>query len=228
MKTSVVAIITARGGSKGLPRKNVLDLAGKPLIAHTIQAALESKIFDKVVVTTDDTEIKEVSLQYGAEVIDRPEYLATDSASSLDVIVHALEALKENGTKQYTHFVLLQPTSPLRTATHIKESWSKYLKDDANSLVSVMEVEHPPQKMLIEKNGEVTPLTKWEDLTKPRQSLPKAYLPNGAIYIIKIEDFLKSKNIFEEALSIYLMNQKCSIDIDSENDLEIVKGYLIG
>lgn len=228
MKKSIVAIITARGGSKGLPRKNVLDLAGKPLIAHTIQAALESKIFDKVVVTTDDTEIKEVSLQYGAEVIERPEYLATDSASSLDVIVHALEALKENGKNQYTHFVLLQPTSPLRTATHIKEAWNKYLKEDANSLVSVMEVEHPPQKMLLEKNGEITPLTKWEDLTKPRQSLPKAYLPNGAIYINKIEDFLKSKNIFEEPLSIYLMNQECSIDIDTANDLEIVKGYLYG
>lgn len=225
MKKKIVAIITARGGSKGLPRKNVLDLNGKPLIAHTIDAAKESQIFDKIIVTTDDKEIKEVSLKFGAEVIDRPAELATDMASSMDVIEHSLKVLQKN-EENYTHFVLLQPTSPLRTATYIKESWSKYLKDDANSLVSVMEVEHPPQKMLIEKNGEVTPLTKWEDLTKPRQSLPKAYLPNGAIYICKIDKFMQGKNFFEKPLSIFEMDKKSSVDIDRKEDLELLKGLL--
>ncbi|MBD3842433.1 MAG: acylneuraminate cytidylyltransferase family protein, partial [Campylobacterales bacterium] len=210
---SIIAIITARGGSKGLPRKNVLELAGKPLIAHTIDAALQSKIFEKVIVTTDDQEIKEVSLKYGAEVIDRPDELATDTASSLDVIEHTLLQLKENG-EEYSHFILLQPTSPLRNAIHIQEAWKKYVQEKASSLVSVTEVEHPPQKMLIEKDGKIEPLTTWEDLTKPRQSLPKAYEPNGAIYICNIEKFLDTKNIFLEPLKIFHMDKKDSTDID--------------
>lgn len=222
MDKKVVAIITARGGSKGLPRKNVLDLAGKPLIAHTIDAAIESRIFDKVVVTTDDQEIKEVSLKYGAEVIERPSELATDSASSLDAIEHALKVLQEN-KENYTHFVLLQPTSPLRNSMHIKEAWSKYNKEKANSLVSVVQVEHSPQKMLVEKGEEVVPLTKWEDLTKPRQQLAKAYLPNGAIYICRVDDFLQSKNIFKKPLSIFKMDKESSVDIDGKNDLNITE-----
>ncbi|HHO42183.1 MAG TPA: acylneuraminate cytidylyltransferase family protein [Epsilonproteobacteria bacterium] len=219
METKIVAIIPARGGSKGLPRKNVLDLAGRPLIAHTIYAALESKIFDKVIVTTDDTEIKEVSLKHGAEVIDRPKELATDTASSIDVIDHALKVLLRNGYNA-THFMLLQPTSPLRNEEHIKQAWSTYSKEDANSLVSVAEAEHPPQKMLIEIDGKIEPLTKWEDLTKPRQSLPKAYMPNGAIYICKVEEFLKTKNIFEKPLSIFIMDRESSVDVDIEEDLK--------
>jgi CMP-N-acetylneuraminic acid synthetase len=218
-KNSMVAIITARGGSKGLPRKNVLDLNGKPLIAHTIDAALASKLFSKVIVTTDDTEIKELSLAYGAEVIDRPHELATDSASSLDVLEHSLLTLKK---EVYRHFILLQPTSPLRNEIHIKEAWDKYKKLKASSLISVVEVEHTPFKMLIERDGEVEPLTKWEDLTKPRQELPKAFLPNGAIYISEVDKFLKSKNLFEKPLEMYEMSKKESIDIDTRDDLDLI------
>jgi len=222
METKIVAIIPARGGSKGLPRKNVLDLAGKPLIAHTIDAAIKSKVFDKVVVTTDDSEIKEVSLKYGAEVIDRPKELATDTASSIDVIDHALKVLVSNNYNA-THFMLLQPTSPLRNAEHIKQAWNKYNEEHANSLVSVAKVGHPPQKMLVEIDGKIEPLTKWEDLTMPRQKLPKAYMPNGAIYICKVEEFLQSKNIFENPLSIFIMERESSVDIDSINDLDNIK-----
>lgn len=219
MKNKIVAIITARGGSKGLPRKNVLDLCGKPLIAHTIDAAIKSNIFDKIVVTTEDQEIKEVSIQYGAEVINRPAELATDTASSIDVTEHSLTYLLNQGNT-FSHFMLLQPTSPLRKENHIKESWEKYINQNANSLVSVVEVNHPPQKMLIENNnGAIVPLTQWEDLTKPRQQLEKAYQPNGAIYICNVEKFLENKNIFEKPLTIYKMNNKCSIDIDSSSDL---------
>lgn len=225
MNEKLVAIITARGGSKGLPRKNVLELNGKPLIAHTIDAALESKIFDKVVVTTDDQEIKEISLQYGALVIDRPSELASDNASSLDVIEHALKILEQNN-EVYTYFILLQPTSPLRNTTHIQKAWRQYITNDVNSIVSVVEVEHPPQKMLIEENGKVNPLTKWEDLTKPRQSLPKAYLPNGAIYICKIDKFLKNKNLFEKPLNIFKMDKESSVDIDNEEDFKRVNYYM--
>jgi len=218
----IVAIITARGGSKGLFRKNVLDLNGKPLIAHTIEAAKESQIFDKIIVTTEDKEIKEVSFEFGAEVIDRPVELATDLASSIDVLVHALQVLE---SENFTHYILLQPTSPLRNYMHIKEAWNKYLKDKVNSLLGVCEVEHTPFKMLIEKdNGEVKPLTKWEHLTMPRQKLPDAYLPNGAIYINRVDKFLENQNLFEKPLAIYLMDRESSLDIDSEKDfLEVEK-----
>ena len=218
MINDIVAIITARGGSKGLPRKNVLDLNGKPLIAYTIEEALKSKIFSKVIVTTDDKEIKEVSLQYGAEVIDRPEKLATDNASSLDVIEHTLLEVRERG-KSYSHFILLQPTSPLRNANHISEAWNEYINKSASSLVSVTEVEHTPYKMLIEKDGLVQPLTQWSDLTKPRQKLPKSYLPNGAIYISKVAEFLKDKNLFVSPLIMYKMSRDDSVDVDTMDDL---------
>jgi len=223
MKNKIVAIITARGGSKGLPRKNVLDLQGKPLIAHTIDAAIKSNIFSKIVVTTDDDEIKNVSTRYGADVIDRPKRLATDTASSLDVIEHALLTLAEKGNA-YSHFILLQPTSPLRNEQHIIEAWALYQNKNANSLVSVVEVEHSPFKMLIENNGIIEPLTSWGDLTMPRQELPKTYLPNGAIYISKVCDFLENKNLFISPLSIYEMEKDISLDIDKKKDfLEIEK-----
>ena len=215
---NIIAIITARGGSKGLPRKNILDLNGKPLIAHTIDAAIKSNIFSKIIVTTDDKEIKNISLKYKAEVINRPAFLATDTASSLDVIAHTLNELQNNGDI-FTHFILLQPTSPLRTEKHIQEAWEKYIKEKATSLVSVSVVEHTPFKMLIEKNGKIEPLTKWDDLSMPRQKLPKAYLPNGAIYINSVKEFLIKKYLFTLPLILYTMNSKTSTDIDTIEDL---------
>ncbi len=225
MNKSIIAIIPARGGSKGLSRKNIIDLNGKPLIAYTIEAAIKSNIFDKIVVTTDDKEIKEASLKFGAEVIDRPSKLATDTASSLDVIEHALIELK-NRKEVYTYFMLLQPTSPLRNETHIREAWEKYNEENASSLVSVVEIEHSPFKMLVEKNGVIAPLTSWKDLTKPRQTLPKCYMPNGAIYICKVNSFLKEKNIFSIPLKIFKMKKEYSVDIDTANDLKIVQRRL--
>lgn len=224
-KMKIVAIITARGGSKGLPRKNVLPLNGKPLIAYTIEAALKSHVFDKVVVTTDDEEIKNVSLAFGAEVIDRPAELATDRASSIDVLVHAIESLKE---EQFTHFMLLQPTSPLRDEYHIREAVALYKEQRGNSLVSVVEEQHPPYKLLVENGAEVIPLFSEKHLTMPRQQLPKTYRINGAIYLANKVLFLSSKNLFEKPLSIYKMSQQSSMDIDNRDDFECVSFYLNG
>jgi len=222
---SIVAIITARGGSKGLPRKNVLDLNGIPLIVHTIDAAKKSNLFSKIIVTTDDEEIKDVSLKHGADVIDRPQELATDTASSLDVITHTLdELIKQNYLIK--HFVLLQPTSPLRNAQHIKDAMAVYQQKQAHSLVSVVEVDHSPFKMLILKENKIEPLTNWRDLTKPRQQLPKAYLPNGAIYICNIDEFLKTKNLFKQPLEIFEMDIISSIDIDTKEDMKKVSNLL--
>lgn len=224
-RMKIVAIITARGGSKGLPKKNVLPLNGKPLIAYTIEAAVKSHIFDKVVVTTDDEEIKNVSLSFGAEVIDRPAELATDSASSIDVLLHALESLQE---EQFTHFMLLQPTSPLRDKYHIREAVDLYKEQRGNSLVSVVEEQHPPYKLLVENGEEVIPLFSEKHLTMPRQQLLKTYRINGAMYLANTVLFLSSKNLFEKPLFIYKMSQKNSMDIDNQDDLNLVLFYLNG
>jgi len=223
MKKKIVAIITARGGSKGLPRKNVLDLNGKPLIAYTIDAAKESQIFDKIIVTTDDEEIKEVSLNFGVEVIDRPAELATDTASSIDVLVHVL---KEISDEVFTHFILLQPTSPLRNGEHIREAMEMYCTSQAKSLVSVTEVEHTPYKLLLEKEKEIVPLFSEEYLTMPRQKLPLTYRINGAIYVASVSSFLQSSNLFEKPLVIYKMNQASSVDIDTQQDFKDISLYL--
>lgn len=225
MNKNLVAIITARGGSKGLPRKNVLNLLGKPLIAHTINAAKESEIFQKIVVSTDDEEIKDISLQYGANVIDRPRHLATDTASSLDVIEHTLTELHKNGD-DFSHFILLQPTSPLRTSEHIKKAWDEYVHNNATSLVSVTKEDHSPYKLLVETKNGIEPLFGYDYLTMPRQKLPNTYRINGAIYIAKTIVFLKSLNLFQAPMISYIMSKETSFDIDDLSDFNQVEYIL--
>lgn len=180
----------------------------------------QSFINAEIIVTTDDESIKKTvaSSRYSQNVniIDRPAELAQDNSNTLDVIVHVLH-YKNNSN--YSHFILLQPTSPLRNFMHIQKAWELYKKEEADTLVSVVASNHPPQKMLIRENGDVYPLTCYEDLTKPRQMLPKAYLPNGAIYICKINNFIKSKNLFEGRLVLFEMSEEESIDIDTYNDI---------
>ncbi|ANE35938.1 CMP-N-acetylneuraminic acid synthetase [Campylobacter iguaniorum] len=218
----LIAIIPARGGSKGIPHKNIIDICGLPMIVYTIQAALKSKIFSKIVVTTDSKEIKDISLQLGVDVIDRPSSLSRDDSSIVDVIEHALKSVIADGSI-FTHFMLLQPTSPLRNEQHIKESFDVYNSKDANSLVSVNLSVIPPQKTLIDMDGKIQPLTKLSDLTQNRQNLPVSYHPNGAIYISKIDNFLKDKNLFLNPLHIYLMDEISSLDVDNIDDLNNVR-----
>jgi CMP-N,N'-diacetyllegionaminic acid synthase len=225
MNNSYVAIVPARGGSKGLPRKNILDLAGKPLIAHTIEAALQSKCFTEVIVSTDCEAIKKISLQWGAKVMDRPCELATDTASSLDVINHVLVQLAKR--RELTEcFMLLQPTSPCRNAKHIELAMDKYIQSDANSLVSIMKSEHSIQKYVYKKKDKIEPVFDWADLTKPRQELEEAFGINGAIYISRAQDFIEKSNLFLPPLVGYEMDRKSSIDIDNEEDLYLAEYYL--
>ena len=211
-----IAIITARGGSKGLPRKNVLDLAGKPLIAHTIIAAKESGCFTRVIVTTDCSEIRKVSLDWGAEVIIRPSELATDNASSISVVRHALDELELNTGS----FCLLQPTSPLRNAEHIREASVLFTQTGGMSVVSACELNHHPLKSLIQQScGKYQPVGSHKDLTTARQRLPKAISPNGAIYFCDIPRYKSNFDFFYKDTSFYLMSCEDSIDIDSHADL---------
>ena len=222
-KNTYTAIITARGGSKGLPRKNVLPLVGKPMIAYTIISALESNIFERVVVTTDCQEIKSVSKTWGAEVIERPAHLSLDTSSSIDAIEHAIIELK-NKEWFSTEFVLLQPTSPLRNKEHLIDSVKLYEEGKAKTLCSITEVVESPFKTIYKNNnGDFSAIREWEDLTKARQVLPKAYKTNGAIYIANIEKFLSSRNLIDKDSLFYEMSHQVSIDVDDMNDFRLVE-----
>ncbi len=212
----ILGVIPARGGSKGIPKKNIKLLKGKPLIAYTIEAALNSKL-DRVIVSTDCEEIAEVSKKYGAEVMMRPDALAQDTTPTLPVLQNIVSKLN----KQYDAIMTLQPTSPLRTTKHIDEAIELFKKnDDADSLVSVVEVPHNfmPEKLMnldgkyLVGSGEV----------KRRQELKKIYARNGAvIYITKTIKL--SEYIFGGKTLPYFMKQIDSFDIDSIEDWDIVE-----
>jgi CMP-N-acetylneuraminic acid synthetase len=218
-----IAIIPARGGSKGLKHKNIIDLNGKPLIIYTIEAALKSGIFDQVIVTTDDELIESVCESSGVQVIKRPSSLAQDYSSSLDVVQHALTFLGLNEGV----FCLLQPTSPLRNAQHIIEAFEIYQDRDTTSVISAAELEHHPYKCLVENNeGGFSPVHELVDLVSPRQKLPSAIAPNGAIYFCNIHEFLLANEIFYQDTQFYLMSAEDSVDIDNSRDLDQAAIYL--
>ncbi len=226
MFNKYVALITARGGSKGLSRKNVLPLCGKPLIGWTIEATKNSSHISRVFVSTDDDEIALTSKSFGAEVIDRPSELATDAASSIDVISHAIDWLRQKEEK-YTNIVLLQPTSPLRSSQHIAEAIDLYEKTAAKLVISVFEPTHTPIKAYLEgEDGSITGLYSNESPYQRRQDLPKAYQPNGAIYIFSIDEFKLNNHFPRNKVFPYVMSEAESTDIDTHEDLKKVERQL--
>lgn len=218
MNKTFLAIIPARGGSKRLPRKNILDLCGKPLISWSIEAALKSKYISKVVVSSDDNEILTISKKYGAETINRPEYLANDTATTFDALEHTINSLEK-----YDYIVLLQPTSPLRNKKHIDEAIELLNEKDANAVISVCETEHSPLWCnILDEDLNMSNFLPKEVLNKRSQDLPKYYRINGAIYICKTEELLKNKGFFiKENIYAYKMDKKDSVDIDDEMDFII-------
>jgi CMP-N,N'-diacetyllegionaminic acid synthase len=222
---NVAAIITARGGSKGLPRKHERLLAGKPLLAHTILAALDCPRVSRCVVTTEDEALKRLAREWGAEVIDRPSALAQDGSLSRDVVRHALETLEAQGTLPEA-FALLQPTSPLRTAAHVTACVELFESSKAASVVGVCESEHSPYKDFRMVEGRLVPLFDADGLDKPRQSLPKTYRQNGAVYVLGSRAFLDEGRFHLEPSAAYIMDSDESIDIDVELDLLIAEQIL--
>lgn len=216
---STVALIPARGGSKGLKRKNIIDLAGSPLIAYSIQSALECNLIDRVIVSTDDEEIARTSVDFGAEVpFIRPDYLSNDTAKSIDVISHAIRKLEEEGTT-VDNIVLLQPTSPLRTSEHITEALTLFFEKGRSPVVSVAEAQTHP--FIVKKVVD----QKLEDFVsdKPaitrRQDFEKLFQLNGAIYATTKEMVLEKNTIYDEVVYPYYMDKLSSVDIDDEYDL---------
>ena len=217
MKTKNIAIIPARGGSKGIPRKNIRLLAGKPMIAYTIEAASKSKYIDRVIVSTEDEEIIEISKLHGAEVTKRPDELAKDDTPTIAVIFHVLEILK---VKDYNPDIvaLLQPTSPLRNAEDIDNAIKLFLDSDCESVVSVCEVEHPPYWSFKIEEGYLKSLFDKRYLRMRRQDLERVYIPNGAIYISIPRTLYKYKGFYCNYIIPYIMPIERSVDIDNEMD----------
>jgi CMP-N-acetylneuraminic acid synthetase len=212
----VLAVIPARGGSKGVRRKNLRTLGGLPLIAHTIRAALASRRLDAVVVSTEDEEIAQVARSAGATVVVRPDELATDWVQNTDVVKHVLATLEP----QYSHVVLLQPTSPLRGHDAIDACIDLLGQGGCRSVLTVTAVEHHPAKtMLIDEKGMAQPYTNWVELEARRQELPVLYRQNGAVYALAVVDFLRESRFIQSPCKAHVMHANESIDIDSEFDL---------
>ena len=218
-----LAIIPARGGSKRLPRKNVLDLNGKPLIAYSIEAGLDSSYIDKVVVTSDDDEILTISKKYGAVTINRPNELASDIATTFDAIKHTVD-----NYEKYDYIVLLQATSPLRDEKHIDEAIELLELKKADAVVSVCKMDHSPLwSNTLDESLSMVGFLKDEVLKKRSQDLEKYYRLNGAIYICKTEKLLEEKSFFlKENIFSYVMDRKSSVDIDEEIDFKIAEVIL--
>ena len=202
----ICAIITARGGSKRLPNKNIKNLCGKPLIAYSIQAALNCGVLEGCYVTTDEINIASVASKFGAEIINRPSKLATDTASSYDVVLHALKEIKSRQGVLPEAFVLLQPTSPLRTAESLKKCIAEWEESGAASAVSIVKMEHHPYKTFLLCNGKLEPMMDFASLNIPNQSLPEAYRTNGAIYIVKTIPFIKERTFFPSPQYFFYMS----------------------
>lgn len=219
----MIAIIPARGGSKGLPGKNIKQLCGKPLIAYSIEAALNSKYIDRVIVTTDSAAIASVSEKYGAEVpFLRPENLASDTASAVDVYLHAVEYLMQESHSRIDKFMVLLPTAPLRTTIHINEAIEKFNRQKAVSLISVKEAETPVTwYMNKDKNDYIfnAGFGTGNAVTNRQVNL-RYYIPNGAIYILDYELLKNQKTYYCKNTIGYVMSEENSVDIDTLVDFE--------
>jgi len=223
---NILGLISARGGSKGLPRKNIKSLLGKPLIAWTIEQAFASKYLDRVVVSTDDKEIAEISKKFRAEApFIRPKELASDKAQGIEVVLHAIEWLKKNDKrKQYDLIMLLQPTSPLRAKEDIDKAIKLLFLKKAKAIVSVCEVDHHPLwANTLPEDGCMKDFIRQVVLNRNRQELPKFYRLNGAIYIAYCDYLQKQKSFFGKKTFAYIMSRERSIDIDSEVDFKLAE-----
>lgn len=218
-----IAIITARSGSKGLPDKNILELSGKPLIAYSIEAAIESGKFDKVFVSTDSERYANISRKYGADVsFLRSEVNSGDKAGSWDTVREVIEEFKKRG-QEYENVMLLQPTSPLRTAEDIRQSFCVFEEKNANAVLGVVEMDHSPLwSNTIPADGCLDNFTREEFAGIPRQDLPIYYRVNGAIYLLKVSELYVPK-MFKNRCYAYIMPQERSVDIDTAFDFKMAE-----
>lgn len=216
--------IPAKGKSSRLPGKNTLLLRGKPLVAWTAEAARASGVEGDIVVSTEEPAVAAIARALGLEVIDRPEELARDSAGVVHVALHALSELRRQG-REYQRLVILLPTSPLRTGEDIQNAVKLFEEKKAEFLLSVSRFDHPPYSALTLEDGLAKPLFP-EYLGKASQQMPVAYRPNGAIHILSVKAFEKTRNYVSQPLFAYVMPWPRSIDVDTEGDLRTAEAVL--
>lgn len=223
--TDTLFVITARGGSKGLPGKNIKKLCGKPLIAYSIDVARAFTTDENICVSTDSEEIRQVVENYGLKVpFLRPDYLATDTATSNDVLVHAIEYFKRKG-REYKKLCLLQPTSPLRTVEDVEGAMNLY-RDDIDMVVSVVKSHAPAVLCQDDENGFVQLV--YNRKSVGRQQLTEMYEYNGAVYVMNVGSLLeKGMGGFSKRVK-YVMSKEHSVDIDDITDFYLAEILLGG
>lgn len=214
-----VGIIPARGGSKRLPRKNVADFLGRPIIAHTIAAALDSGLFERVLVSTEDEEIAAIASQCGAQVLRRPAQLATDTAGVLDVCLHALEEEERQG-RAYDALCCLYATAPLRTAEDIRATMAPVLAGECDFCAAVCSYGLPPyQAMLADSDGTLS--YRWPEFARKRsQELPELVVDNGSTYAAAVSALRRERTFMGPGLRGHHMPRLRSVDIDTREDLD--------
>lgn len=219
----ILAIIPARGGSKGIPRKNIKSLNGKPLLYYTIEETLKSKYIDKLIVSTEDKEIADLSRAYGDNIpLMRPKELAMDNTPGIDPILYSVKWYKDQDDN-YDYVICLQCTSPFRQVHQIDEAIEKLINEDGDSIVSVCESEVNPFWMKTVEEGFMKDFLKDAPFYARRQDTPVIYRLNGAIYIAKTEVLMKNKNWYTDKTLAYVMDRKTSIDIDDLTDFEFAE-----
>ncbi len=216
---TVLAIIPARGGSKRVPKKNIYPVAGKPLISWSIEAALKANYVTDIVVTSDDSDILRIARRFqNIECLERPDYLSTDTATTIDVLKHTLEYKN----REYDYIILLQPTSPLRTSLHIDEAILMAYSKNADAIISVTKPAHSPLWCnTIPENGDMSNFLSNNVKNTRSQDLPEYYTLNGSIFIAKPASLLRAMTFFLSSnVYSYFMKPTDSIDIDTMEDME--------
>lgn len=224
----ILGVIPARGGSKGIPKKNLHLLNNKPLIQYSIDAAKQSELINDFIVSTDCLEIKKISEDLGAIVpFIRPKYLSNDNALAIPTIQHAVSEYEKIMDTSYDYIIMLQPTAPLRTEHDIDEALTKLIKNNADGIISIVDVDNfHPQKMKIINQNKLFDYLESSKENPPRQSLPKTYIVNGAIYATK-RDILMNQNTFKGKFCLpYVMPDNRSTNIDKDTDFIVAEYYL--
>lgn len=215
---SFLAVIPARGGSKRTPNKNIRPLHGKPLVSWSIEAALESKFIDRIVVSSDDDSVLGIAAEYGRRVdaIKRPAYLSSDTAKTPDVVIHAIDSLQQ----PYDAVILLQPTSPFRTALHIDEAVAQYVQKGADGIISVTKATISPLWCnILPEDGDMSDFLDRRLIETRSQDFPVYHTLNGAIFIANTKKFREQGHFYlSERIYAYVMSTAASLDIDTEED----------
>ncbi|OUU29742.1 MAG: hypothetical protein CBB97_02110 [Candidatus Endolissoclinum sp. TMED37] len=211
----VLGVITARGGSVRLPKKNILNFSGKPLIAYTIEQAKKSNYLDNIICSTDSKEIKDIALNYNCSVpFMRPKYLAKNSTNTLDVLIHLCKKIKS-----YDYIVLLQPTSPLRITKDIDEALEKCEKYNAFSVISVNKLDKKTNSMFhLDKNNNLNSFEKGFTKFNKKKLTKSIFLLNGAVYVLRYKNIIKKLPLISNKTIAHIMPNNRSIDIDDEID----------